>query len=33
MKPDRAVLFMQTINTWMMVFIIVSAAGLAFTRL
>lgn len=33
MKPDRAVLFMQMVNTWMIVFIIVSGSALAFTRL
>lgn len=32
MKPDRAVLFMQMINTWMIVFIIVFGAALVFVR-
>lgn len=33
MKADRAILFMQMINAWMIVFIIVSSAALAFVRL
>lgn len=31
-QPDRAVLFMQTVNTWMIVFIIVAGAALGFTQ-